>query len=104
MCETDGYMNKRYWGRIRLALGIYSLDIRGVTRHLAHETRRIARLGPPDETSRETRCHMYPINNEHKCTLMNTNVIKHVNMVIIITFNIWHLTYIKFTLDLPRVR
>ena len=39
---------------------------------------------------------MYPINNEHKCTLMNTNVIKHVNMVIIITFNIWHLTYIKF--------
>ena len=35
---------------------------------------------------------------------MNTNVIKHVNMVIIIMFNIWHLTYIKFTLDLPRVR
>ena len=40
------------------------------------------------DVSRDIRCHMYPINNEHKCTLMNTNVIKHVNMVIIITFNI----------------
>ena len=82
--------------------------VRGVTRHLAHETRRIAILGPRDETSRETYdVIMYPINNEHKCTLMNTNVIKHVNMVIIITFNICrHLTYrsINFTLDLPRVR
>ena len=83
------------------------LITRGVTVHLAHETRRITRLGPRDETSRKTYdviCRPYPINNEHKCTLMNTNVIKHVNMVIIITFNIWHLTYIKFTLDLPRVR
>ena len=65
---------------------------RGVTRHLAHETRRIARLGRRD-VSRDIRCHLYPINNEHNCTSMNTNVIKHVNMVIIITF-IWHLTYI----------
>ena len=42
---------------------------RGVTRHLAHETRRIARLGPRDETSRET----YDVI----CTLliMNTNVL-----------------------------
>ena len=46
-----------------------NLQGRGVTVHLAHETRRIARLGPGDETSRET--------NDVICTLliMNTNVL-----------------------------
>ena len=46
-----------------------TIRIRGVTRHLARETR----LGPRDETSRET----YDVI----CTLLiiNTNVIKHVN-------------------------
>ena len=46
-----------------------SMVARGVTRHLAHDTRRIARLGPRDEMSRET----YDVI----CTLliMNTNVL-----------------------------
>ena len=46
-----------------------ALLTRGVPVHLTHETRRTARLGPRDETSRET----YDVI----CTLliMNTNVL-----------------------------
>ena len=57
---------------VGIGIGIgRSVNGRGVTVHLAHETRRFARLGPRDETSRET----YDVICRPTLLIMNTNVL-----------------------------